>query len=187
MCDKKRTVEDLKLVEKYLESGNVVSAKKILDKLINEGSAEAEYLCSTFSQEIESDEEYEKRRFELILSSAQKRYAPALYALGVFYDSGDYVKQNKIYAAKLFMDAATLGHPQSQYIHALDLLKGSNGISLNEEEGIKILKMSALQKFEGAVKLLSEFYAGGEHGLPKDVDESKKLLSVLDDPEFIPW
>lgn len=180
--------EILNEARSYILNGDVKKANNILGDLIDKNNPEALYLFSTFSfPESETDEEYERRRIKVIKQSAKMGYAPAIYVLGVEYDSGDLIDKDPAQAAELFRQAAEAGHAHSQWIHGIDLIYGTNGITKNEQLGIEYIKESAAAKFTGALKTLSEFYETGKYGFNVDIEYAKKLRNQLNDDDVIDY
>ena len=116
------------------------------------GCAEALFLYSTFSVSgSESEDEFEKRSFSMLARAAELGYLPAIYALAVCYDSGDLVEENPELAGKLFESAASAKIPKAMYRHGLNLIHGSNGISLNKQLGLRLVQEAAHNGVEDAV------------------------------------
>ena len=67
--------------------------------LIDKGEAEALFLYSKFALKSETDEEFERRSVACLERAAEAGYGPALYSLGVCYDSGDLVAFDPVMAA----------------------------------------------------------------------------------------
>ncbi|MDD5703264.1 MAG: hypothetical protein PHU23_14600 [Dehalococcoidales bacterium] len=175
------------LARQAIEKGRFNSASKILMPLLACGNPEAEFLSAGYSVGDETESQFDKRRLMLIQSAAQKKYPPALYKLGFFYDVGEIVNQDKKMAAKLFREAAELGYAHAQYIYAMDLLDGTNGIATDVGAGLDWLHKSVSNKFEGAIVLLAELYQKGLYGLPKNIEMANKLLLLLKDEDLITW
>ncbi len=150
-------------------------AHRLLIPLVATGNAEAMYLGAGFSLPNETSDEYERRHLELIVQSAGRDYPPALYVIGVYYDTGEMVNVDKPKAAQFFKRAAELRHAHSQCIHGIDLLYGTNGIEKDEKRGIEYILESAKAKFHGALETLARFYEKGEFGFPVDLQKANSL------------
>lgn len=87
-------------------------------------------------------------------------------------------------ASALFREAAEAGHPYAMWVHGLNLY-GGTAIAHNKEKGLEFIKKAADLKFEGAIQFVSDAYAGGLHGFPKDEAESAKWLKRLNDKDLI--
>lgn len=137
------------------DKGEVGPALELLRPFVDKGDPVALYYGSKFSDSsVETLDDYEYRSLEMLKKSAEMGYAPALHQLGVKFDIGDWVIKDTEKAAEFFKKAAYLGHPHSQWIHGLDLVNGKNGIKKNYEEGVRLIKNSAEQGFEGAIETL---------------------------------
>lgn len=182
----KEDQEKLDAAREAILNDNAQDAKDILDNFPDKNNPEALYLLSMFSfPESETHDEYDKRRIELIKQSAKMGYAPAVFSLGVEYDTGNLIEKDPAQAAKLFKQAAEAGHAHSQWIYGIDLIYGTNGIIKNEQLGVEYIKESAAAKFEGALTTLSEFYDTGKYGLPVDKELARKLKQQLSDNDVI--
>lgn len=89
-------------------------------------------------------------------------------------------------ASKLFQEAAESGHAYAMWVHGLNLYGGS-GLAQNKEMGLKFIQKAAELKFEGAIQFISDAYASGLHGFPKDEVESAKWLKKLNDKDLIKY
>jgi len=80
-----------------LDHGDIAEASQLLGPLVASADPEALFLSSTFSAaDGETDEQFEERSLRCLKKSAELGYAPALYALGVCYDTGDLVRMDKL-------------------------------------------------------------------------------------------
>jgi TPR repeat protein len=165
----------LDTARRHIKNGQFEKAYPMLEPLIASGDPEALFLGAMASKPGESAEEYERRHLEWLRQSAEQEYPQALYALGVYYDTGDMVGLDKIRAAQLFKRAAELKHAQSQCIHGEDLLYGAHGIEKDEAKGMAYVLESAKAKFQGALELLALFYEKGEFGFPIDPEKVASL------------
>ncbi|UTW46343.1 sel1 repeat family protein [bacterium SCSIO 12696] len=155
--DKIQTRQILDDAKKEIEQGDCSLAYKILQPLINDENPEALYLFSMFGlSNGESIEEFEKRSVRLLTKAAGFEYPPAQYALGVYYDGGDLVEQDKLKAAMLFKAAAINGHSKAQLSYGLDLFYGSNGVKKDHILGLKYIQKAAEAGVEEAAEVLSE-------------------------------
>jgi hypothetical protein len=152
-------------------------AYALLKPYLDEGNPEAENLYSGFPSKYFDFEESELRHIEYLKKSADKKYPPALYHLGAYYDVGaDYdIKQDQIKAALMFKEAAVLGHAHSQWIYGQDLLFGAHGIEKDEELGMEWVMKSAEAKSKGAYETLIQFHEGSLFGFTNDPKKIKYL------------
>lgn len=155
--DKLRVRQALDSAKKEIEQGDCSLAYKALQPLIEIENPEALYLFSMFClPDSETIEEFEQRSFSVLMKAAEKEYPPAQYALGVYYDGGDIVKQDKLKAALLFKNSANNGYPKAQLSYGLDLYYGSNGIQEDICLGLSFIREAAANGIEEAAETLKE-------------------------------
>jgi len=162
-------------------------AYRLLEPLIASANPEALYLGAGFSLPNESTQIYERRHLEWIMRSAEQEYPPALYVLGVYYDTGDLVSFDKAKAAQLFKRAAELKHAHSQCIHGTALVYGTKDVEKDERRGMEYILESAKAKFEGALEMLARFYEKGEFGFPIDLQKAASLRAQATEKDVISY
>ncbi|TMA83141.1 MAG: sel1 repeat family protein [Deltaproteobacteria bacterium] len=177
----------LDIARDHLKADQFAEASSVLMPLIADGNPEALYLGAWYSWGDDTAEAFERRYLDWLTKSAMQEYPPALFVLGVYYNTGELVSVDKAKAAQLFKRAAELKHAASQYSHALDLLYGTNGIERNEAMGFKYLLESKEAKFRGAFELLAYFYEKGEFGFPIDPQKAASLRAEADGDDVIGW
>lgn len=155
--DKLQIRQSLDDAAKEIEQGDCSLAYEILQPLINDENPEALYLFSMFSlPNNETIEDFEQRSVRLLTKAAAYEYPPAQYALGVYYDGGDLVKQDKMKAAMLFKSAAISGYSKAKLSYGLDLYYGSNGIPKDVDLGLDYIRKAAEAGIEEAVETLDD-------------------------------
>lgn len=155
--DKLQVRQSLDDAKKAIEQGDCSLAYKILKPLIDDDNPEALYLFSMFSlPNDESIKDFEQRSVRVLTKAAACEYPPAQYALGVYYDGGDLVKQDKLKAAMLFKAAAISGYSKAQLSYGLDLYYGSNGIPKDVDRGLDYIRKAADAGIEDAVEALDD-------------------------------
>ncbi len=87
-------------------------------------------------------------------------------------------------SASFFRKAAELGHSYSKWCHGLNLLSG-RGTPRNEELGLQYIREAAEEKFEGAIQFMSQAYASGTYGYPKNEALAASWWSRLKDRAVI--
>ena len=166
-----RQAEDLLMV------GNVEDAKRLLDPLAKLGEPAAMTLLSQISHESEPWGKFLARQKKLVEAAAEKGFPPAIYLLGFYYDEGeDGYPTDRHRAASLFRDAAERGHVQSQWIYALDLIEGANGIERDVALGRQFLMRAYEAGLQRALETVADFYRRGALGFEK----SERLASEVD-------
>ncbi len=114
-----------------------------------------------------SDEEFNRRHLIELRKAAETGNISAKFALACEIDE----EPTKQESARLFKEAAEAGHVYSMWCHGLNLLSGC-GIPKDEDLGLSFIKKAAEKKFEGAIKFVTDAYANGTYGYPKDEKES---------------
>jgi len=170
-----------------ISNGQFLEAKNLLEPLVKVGNPEAEYLLSGFWFDAETESEYARRFLQMLESAASKNYAPAIYELGLAYDTGDMVSVDKKRAAQFFASAAELGHVKAKWTHGTALLYGANGIEKDIGLGLSMIESSASELFKGALITLAGFYERGEFGFPVNMETSKKMRSLAESNEAIDY
>lgn len=155
--DKTEIRRTLDKAREEIECGDCEIAYDLLMPQVNKKSAEALYLFSMFAvSNQESIEDFEKRSVSLLIESAKLGYAPAQFTLGLHYESGDLVSQDKLKAALLFKAAAQGGYAEAKLNYGLDLYYGTNGIPRDVESGLEYIEMAARSGLERASETLSD-------------------------------
>ena len=153
-----RLSEIRKLIE---ELGDVSKASELLDPLLVKRDPEALYWRSTFSlKEQETAAEFESRRIRMLMESAISDFPPALFALGVMFQSGDTVPKDEVRSSFYFRNAAIGGWPEAKFRHGLNLFYGSNGINKDEVLGLALIEEAARDGVEAAKDRLDELRSG---------------------------
>ena len=149
-----------------LEIGNCKSAYSLLLPLLEKKIPEALFLYSRFSiGGTETDQEFEERSFSLLIECSNLKYPPALYSLGVCYDTGDLVDRDSLKAALLFKNAAERGYSKAKLNYGLDLFYGSNGIPRDKSLGISYVEEAVDAEVEGSDDYLKEIKSQPKAGL----------------------
>jgi len=138
-----------------LEHGKLYLAHKILLPLIDRKNPEAMFLYSTFRvSNIESTDEFERRSFKLLQQASDLGYPPAIYALGICYDTGDLVEMDQVTASGLFKRAAELGYSKARLSYGMILFYGSYGAEKNEKEGLNYIRQAIAGNVDDAEEVL---------------------------------
>ncbi|MCU6496280.1 hypothetical protein LPN04_00575 [Rugamonas sp. A1-17] len=141
-----------------LDRGDISEASQLLAPLVASADPEALFLASTFSSvDEESDEQFEERSIRFLKKSAELGYAPALYALGVCYDSGDLVGKDELKAGYFFECAAKLGYPKAKFEHGRNLYYGSHGFDKKSQLGWQLVQDAANEHVEDAKEFIRNF------------------------------
>ena len=106
-------------------------------------------------------------------AAAAQNDAWAQYQLGICYDFGRGVKENKVEAAKWYRKAAEQGHVLAQVAIGQCYFAG-NGVGKNEIEAVEWYRKAAEQGYLKAMEYLGHFYRSGLAGVQKDMTEAVK-------------
>lgn len=126
----------------------------LLEKLIKEEHSLALVLSSMFSMKNETEEEFYVRHINFLNIAAVKKNSLALYSLGVYFDKGEFVEENRHKAFEYFKEAAELGMPSSKLIYGIMLFYGTGGAKQNEKEGLLLIKSAADSNVDEAMDFL---------------------------------
>jgi TPR repeat protein len=139
-----------------LNKGECEAAYKLIEPLLAEDNPGALFIYSHFSfAGSETEEEFDKRRIEMLKRAADQGYGPAIYTLGTCYEIGDLVEADPIYAAELLRIAAEMGYSKAKFRHGLNLYYGSNGMPKNESKGLELIHAAANAGVEEASEYLN--------------------------------
>jgi TPR repeat protein len=143
-----------------LDKEDLSAAYKVLEPYLEARDAEAQYLYSqNYAHEGEGSEEYESRCVEYLRLSAEQKFPNAMYQLGVLLSTGEGITLDKTQAAKMFRDAAGLGHVLAQVSHAYDLYYGINEIPEDKNAAIKFIGLAIEAGNDGAKEILKKWQA----------------------------
>lgn len=159
----------IRAAEDAFSRGNIEVGKAMLGPLAVGREPAANVLLAQLSSEDEPQESHEQRLLDAVTKAAEASFPPALYLLGYYYDEGECgLPVDRIRAANLFRAAAERGHAQSQWIHGIDLLRGTNGVSANEARGRQLLLSACEAGLQRALESVAEFHREGRHGFRQD-------------------
>jgi TPR repeat protein len=140
-----------------IEVGDCQAAYDLLLPLLAENRPEAMFLYATFSiSRLETEDEFECRSFRLLQKASEQGYAPATYALGVCFETGDLVEQDLKRASALYRSAADSGYPQAKLSHGLNLFYGSHGVLKDKVRGLALVNEAVAEGVDGADRALDQ-------------------------------
>lgn len=131
--------------EELLESGEVEALYTLLAPYLENDDPYAQFLYSSFSLESsgETEEEFEARSMELLMSASEGGIAEASYRLGVIYLYGDFVDTNSKSSSEYFERAIAQGHSHSKFTHGFNLYYGSGDVTQDKIRGLRLLEEAA--------------------------------------------
>lgn len=138
--------------------------RKLLQPLADTGVAEAQFILGSLdSGEVLSEEEYDRRRMARLQDGAEAEIPEAMFYLAhTYWENGEYEK-----SAPLYRKAGAAGHAYSKWCFGLDLISG-RGVAQDEAAGLELIEEAAKLKFEAAIQFMSDAFALGKYGFPKD-------------------
>ena len=83
----------------------------------------------------------------------------ALYGLGVYYDKGELLPEDKEKTIHFFKESANLQNPQSNFIYGIMLYYGAEGININTNEAFGRLEYAismGMKEAEEFIKFINE-------------------------------
>lgn len=133
------------LVQAYslFEEDDFLGGHKLIDKLVLQKEPLALVLSSTFSKNGENKDQFNERHIKLLQLAGFAKDPLALYSLGVYSDTGNFLELDKQVACKYFKESAELGMPQAKYIYGVMLYYGTGGADQDKERGLSMVKSSA--------------------------------------------
>ncbi|MEO0566451.1 MAG: hypothetical protein AAF066_01870 [Pseudomonadota bacterium] len=137
---------------------------ELLQPLASNGVAEAQYIITSLEDSEElNEEEFVRRYTERLQEGAEAEIPEAIFYLAhSYWENGNYEK-----SAPLYQKAAAAGHAYSKWCYGLDLISG-RGVNQDESAGLKLIEEAAKLKFEAAIQFMSDAFALGKYGFPKD-------------------
>lgn len=152
--DEQKILQDAEAALNTLGDCSVVY--ELIKPLLTKNNPAALFLYSKFSiAGMETEDEFDIRRMELLNKSADSGYLPAVYELAVCFDLGDLVEQDHIIAGRLYKKAAEAGYAKAKLSHGLNLFYGSNGMNKDELQGMALIQTAALENVEEAKEFLN--------------------------------
>lgn len=140
--------------------------RELLAPLCAKGLQKAEYLLGALDTEFlegDSEAEFDARYLRRLEKGAKAEIPDAMFYLAhQYWERGDYKSSSPLYEK-----AASAGHSYAKWCFGLDLLSG-RGVSKDTERGLQLIKDAAKDRFEGAIQFMSQAYANGHYGFPKD-------------------
>lgn len=112
------TPDDELLAEKLLEEGNASELYELIAPYLEHRDPVALYYwsCISLADWGESDEDFDRRRVELLEEAADKGVARALYRLACCYMFGEAVEQNEPKARDLAQRALEGGYEPAKHL-----------------------------------------------------------------------
>lgn len=126
-----------------------------------------------------------------MFKAAELGYIKAKYQVGVFYDLGEYgISQDKKRASLIFKELAEKGSSHCMWIHACELIWGSEAFQKSTEAGLKLLHDAALTGSADAYMTIARFHNEGEFGFEKSTvlrEKYRQLALKEDDTVYDPY
>lgn len=130
-----------------------------------------------------TDDAFNRRFVAILRKAVETGSIPAKFRLACELDENGTREE----AGCLFAEAAEAGHAHAMWCHGLDLLLGGSGFDKDPVRGLALIQKSAELKFEGAIQFVSDAYATGTHGYPRDEAESARWKKKLGDKDVITY
>jgi len=112
-------------------------------------------LAAIFSKSNESIDDFYERHFNNILKASEKQNSLALYSLGVYFDTGEFVEEDKEKAFFLFKASAELGMPQAQHIYGIMQYYGTGGAEQDVVLGLSMVERASKEGVQEAAEFLN--------------------------------
>jgi TPR repeat protein len=138
------------------DEGDFVSGHQILAPLLANHDHVAQVLFASFSLPEESWSDFEQRHVSCLVDAAESKNPFALYAMGVYYDTGQFVEYDQDKAFLHFKCAAELGIPHAKYIYGVMLFYGTGGANQDRDNALKLLREASDAGEEDATNILKK-------------------------------
>jgi len=126
----------------------------LLNQLIKKSNTDALLLSALYSIKNENENDFFQRHFSTLEKLTDLNHPLALYALGVYYDQGEFVLADKNKAAHLFKLSSNLGVPQANFIYGVMLYYGTGGMNKDTKKALDLLNYAALMNIQEAKEFL---------------------------------
>ncbi len=126
----------------------------LLNQLIQKSNIDALLVSALYSQENENENIFLKRHILTLEKLVELNHPLALYALGVYYDQGKFVLEDKNKAAHLFKLSSDLGIPQANFIYGVMLYYGTGGMDKDTEKALDLLNRAIAMNIQEAKEFL---------------------------------
>jgi TPR repeat protein len=103
-----------------------------------------------------------------------------MFFLGYEFDHESALQESSRY----FEQASALGHTYAKWCYGLNLLSG-HGTEKDEARGLSLIRQAAEEKFEGAIRFVSDAYSHGTSGFPQNKELTAEWWSKLKDKDII--
>lgn len=159
--------------------------ESILSPLVEARVPEALWLKCAMqaSGELNSEDAFTEEYWAEVRKAADAGSVEAKFSLACELDEDDDTVDE---AAALFREAAEADHAYAQWCHALNLLAG-RGVEQDRDEGVRLMKRSAEQKFEGAIVWMANALELGTYGLNQDEAQAARWQRLLAHKDVIPY
>ncbi len=126
------------------------------------------------------EDKYKARKYDQAVKmfrfSAEQGYAPAQYYLGICYDYGRGISENKVEAVKWYRLAAEQDFTKAQFSLGYAYLMGE-GVSTDYTEGVKWTRLAAEKGYRSAQDNMGWCYEYGK-GVPKNYSEAVRWYKL---------
>jgi TPR repeat protein len=160
---------ELDRAKREMDEGDFSLGKKLIKPLAEAGIPEAVYLYACCI-DAHSRMRGELRHIRELKRAALLGHPAAIYHLGMYHDVGVELPKNTYRASLLFRKAASLGHPRSMWIYALELLWGNGHPLKNEQLGLQYLEKACAKGFDEAYETRAKIYQEGLFGVEKNLE-----------------
>jgi TPR repeat protein len=158
-------------------------ARKILAPLAERNNGPAMWMLTSIPDPKDKDisqQEYVRQHRRRAEEAARCGSAEAMFFLGCELDQEPTLQESSCY----FEQASALGHTYSKWCYGLNLLSG-HGTEKDEARALPLIRQAAEEKFEGAIRFVSDAYSHGTYGFPQNKELAAEWWSKLKDKDII--
>lgn len=140
----------------HFDNGDFSSGHQMIGNAVESRNPNALILSAIHSKPAESEEDYEARHLQELQLAVEQRHPVALYALAVYFDTGNLVEEDQELANSLFAEAANGHMPPAQYIYGTMLYYGHGKTIKDPNKGLEYLRMAAANGVSEALSVLAD-------------------------------
>lgn len=137
-----------------LNEGEIKDVQKEIEKISERNDLDYSFFSSMVSFPSETEEQFNARHISMLKWLAEQDYAGALYALGVYSDSGELLDLNPKLADDLIEKAAKLGHVRASYLTGLLYFFGIKERTKDRTKGIDYIRFASSHGCEDALEFM---------------------------------
>ncbi|MCO7226013.1 tetratricopeptide repeat protein [Pleionea sp. CnH1-48] len=152
--------DEIQQAQTLMSNGELQALYDLLRPFIEQNEPNALLFYSSFTLDDwnESDEVFMQRSFSNLQQASKAGLAEASYQLAAHYLYGEDTFDLQ-QATHYFENAIEQHHPLAEFTYGYSLYYGLNGLTADQERGLRLLKSASSQGVEGADDVLADIKA----------------------------